>query len=96
MRRSNTQTLGEVIREYLKTLDIENKLNEVRLIDSWPEIVGTVLAKRTSRLNIKNRVLFVSTLSSVVRSELLLIRQGLVKALNEKAGASVIDEIVFR
>jgi hypothetical protein len=96
MRRSNTQNIGEVLKAYLKALDIDHKLDEVRLIDSWPLVVGQALAKKTSRLYVKNRVLFVYTDSSVVRSELMLIREGLVNALNNKAGASVIDELVIR
>jgi hypothetical protein len=96
MRKSNTQTLSSVIHEYIKVLDIENKLQEVRLIESWPEVVGLIIAKKTSRLYLKNRVLFVYLNSSVVRSELLRIREGLIKALNEKAGRKIIDEIVFR
>ena len=96
MRKSNTQPISEVIHDYLKALDIEGKLQEVRLIDSWSEIVGTAIAKKTLRLNIKNRVLFVYLNSSIVRTELLRIREGLVKALNDRAGTKVIDEIVIR
>ena len=96
MRKSNTQPLGEVIHEYLKALDIDIKLQEVRLIDSWPDVVGVTIAKRTSRLYIKNHVLFVYLNSSVARSELLRIRTGLVKGLNDRAGVKVIDDIVIR
>jgi hypothetical protein len=96
MRKSNTQPLGQIIREYVKALDIDKKLNEVRLIDSWPDIVGTSVAKKTSKLVVKNRVLFVYLNSSIVRSELLRIRESLPKALNNKAGVSIIDEVVIR
>jgi hypothetical protein len=96
MRKSNTQALSSVIQEYMKVLNIENKLQEVRLIEAWPEVVGLLIAKKTSRLYLKNRVLFVYLNSSVVRTELLRIREGLIKALNEIAGGKVIDDIVFR
>jgi predicted nucleic acid-binding Zn ribbon protein len=96
MRKSNTQPLGAIIREYVKALDIDKKLNEVRLIDSWPDVVGIAIAKKTSKLIVKNRVLFVYLNSSIVRNELLRIRESLPKALNERAGISVVDEVVFR
>jgi hypothetical protein len=96
MRKSNTQPLGEIIHEYLKALDIDNKLQEVRLIDSWPEVVGVTIANRTARLYVKNRVLFVYMNSSVARSELLRIRTGLVKGLNDRAGVKVIEDIIIR
>jgi hypothetical protein len=96
MRKSNTQPLGAIIREYIKVLDIDKKLNEVRLTDSWPEVVGIAIAKKTSRLVVKNRVLFVYLNSSIVRNELMRIRESLPKALNDKAGLSVVDEVVIR
>jgi predicted nucleic acid-binding Zn ribbon protein len=96
MRKSNTETIGAVISEYLKALDIDHKLREIRLIDSWPHVVGLTIAKKTDKLYIKNRVLFVYLNSSIVRSELLRIRTSLPKALNEKAGSNIIDEVVIR
>ncbi len=96
MRKSNTQPLGEVLREYLKSIGAGKKLREVRLIDSWPKVVGLSIAKKTSNLYIQNRVLFVFLNSSIVRTELLRIRESLPKALNERAGESVIDEVVIR
>ena len=96
MRKSNTEPIGGIIREYLKAIDIDNKLNEVRLIDSWPDVVGKEVAKKTAKLLVKNRVLFVYLNSSIVRAELLRIREALPEALNRKAGAKVIDDIVFR
>jgi len=96
MRKSNTQTIGAVISEYLKALDIDHKLQEIRLMDSWPNVVGLTIAKKTDKLYIKNRVLFVYMNSSIMRSELLRIRESLPKALNEMAGAKIIEEVVIR
>ena len=96
MRKSNTQPLGEVIKDYLKALDIDKKLLEVRLIESWPKVVGLAVAKRTEKLFIKNRVLFVYLNSSIVRSELLRIRESLPKALNESVGSKIIEEVLIR
>jgi predicted nucleic acid-binding Zn ribbon protein len=96
MRKSNTQPLGEVIRDYLRALDIDKKLLEVRLMESWPNVVGLQVAKKTDKLFIKNKVLFVYLNSSIVRSELLRIRESLPKALNERVGAVVINEVVIR
>lgn len=96
MRKSNTQPLGEVIHDYLKSIDAGKKLQEMRLIDSWPKVVGLSIAKKTANLYIKNRVLFVFLNSSIVRTELLRIRESLPKALNERAGENVIDEVVIR
>ncbi len=48
------------------------------------------------KIYIKDHVLFIHLNSSVVRNELLMLREELRKKLNEKAGAEVIREIVLR
>ncbi len=96
MRKSNTQPLGDIIHDYLRAIDAEKKISEVRIIDSWPQVVGLTIAKKTENLYIKNRVLFVYLNSSIVRTELLRIRESLPKALNERVGFKVIDEVIIR
>ncbi|HDR88175.1 MAG TPA: DUF721 domain-containing protein [Bacteroidetes bacterium] len=96
MRRSHTQSLGEIIREILKDSVTGRKLREVQLIGAWEEVVGKTVAKRTKNLYIRNRKLYVELTSSVVRNELMMIRSSLVGALNKKAGEDLIEEIVLR
>ncbi len=96
MRRSKTENIGDVIRRYVQAHDIDKKLNEVRLINSWPEVVGLAVANKTRRLIINNRVLFVYVNSSVVKAELQRIRESLPAKLNQKAGENIIDEVVIR
>ena len=73
MRRSNVQNIGDVVNELLKNLNIDHKLKEVRLTNSWGEVLGNNVARSTTKIFIKNRVLFVYLKSSVIRSELLMI-----------------------
>ncbi len=96
MRKKNTQKLDEVIKEYLKALKIDDKLKEVELIRSWDEIVGKTIARSTDQIYIRDRKLFIRLKSSVIRNELFMLREGLTKALNDKVGHSVIDEIILR
>lgn len=96
MRKKNTQKIDDVVKEYLKALKIDDKLKEVKLIKSWDDIVGKTIAKSTNNIYIKDRKLFVKLNSSVIRNELYMLRDGLKKALNDRAGEKVIDEIILR
>jgi len=96
MRRSETLNISEIIASLLKEQGLENKLFENRLMNSWEELLGKTVAKATRSLYIKDRVLFVYISSSVVKHEIMMIRDDLVKRLNEKAGRKVIDKIVLR
>jgi predicted nucleic acid-binding Zn ribbon protein len=77
-------------------MNMEGKLNEISLISSWEEIVGKAIASRTSKIFIKDHVLYVNLNSSVVRNELLMLRQELKEKLNQKAGSEVITDIVLK
>lgn len=96
MRRSKTITLAEAVRDYLKEMKLDSKLSEVGAINSWEEIVGKAISSRTSKIYIRDHILYVHLNSSVVRNELLMLRQALKEKLNEKAGAEVIKDIVLR
>lgn len=96
MRHKKTEALSDVIRSYTKELGIDTKINEVRLVNSWGEIVGTMIARSTTSIEIKNGVLVVKLRSSVIKNELLLLKEGLMKALNDKVGAKVIQDISLR
>ena len=95
MQLSNDRPLGEVLREFLNTYNLERKLNETRLIHAWEKVVGPLVAKYTHKMYIRNRVLFVKVESPALRTELSFSRSRIVRTLNEEAGATVIEDIVF-
>ncbi len=88
--------VGELVRMYLRQESLESPLNEHRLINAWPEVVGETLAKYTNGLFIKNQVLYVHVTSAALRQELMMGRDLLVQNLNRHVGATVITNIVFR
>jgi predicted nucleic acid-binding Zn ribbon protein len=96
MKRSNTEPISKVIRQYLKELQIEKKLKEVSLAGEWEEIVGKIIASKTEKITIRNGTMFIHIRSSVVKNELMMIREELMQALNARAGEELVKEIVFR
>ncbi len=96
MRRSNTQKLSEVLRDYIEENKLQKKLTEVDLIASWEQVVGKTIARYTESLRITNGTLFVKTSSPALRSELVMMKEQLKARLNEQAGEQLIKEIIFR
>jgi predicted nucleic acid-binding Zn ribbon protein len=96
MRRSKTISLAEAVNDYIKEMHLDVKLSEVGVINSWEEIVGKAISSRTSKIYIKDHILYVHLNSSVVRNELLMLRQALKEKLNEKAGSEIVKDIVLR
>lgn len=96
MRRSKTISLAEALDDYIREMNLGSKLSEVGVISSWEDIVGKAISSRTTKIYIRDSVLYVHLNSSVVRNELLMLRQALKDKLNEKAGSEVVKDIVFR
>lgn len=96
MRKSQTQKIGDVIRECLNEMNIDRKLKEVHIVSQWETLMGKTVSTRTSRIYIRNRTLFLHITSPVLKNELLMIRNDIIKRLNEQAGEAVIDQIVLR
>lgn len=96
MRKSNTQKINEVIDEYLKTSGLKQKLQKSRIPNYWEEVMGKVVAKRTKSVYIKDKTLFVSLNSSVLRNELVMMKQDIINTLNKYVGEKIIDKIVLK
>jgi predicted nucleic acid-binding Zn ribbon protein len=96
MRKSNTQKIGEVVSEFLKEMKIDRKITETRIINSWPGIVGPVIARHTEKVYIRNGVFFVQVNSPVLRNELSFMKSRLIEVLNEQAGEKLITKVVLR
>lgn len=96
MRKSNTQDIKEVITEYLKGLNIDQKIKEISVTRLWPEIMGKTIGKATKDIYIKDKKLIVELHSSVVRHELMMLKSGIIKAINDRVGENVINDLILR
>jgi len=96
MKRVNTQPIGTILDSFFEqNPKLADKLAETRLIDSWKTVLGTSVLRYTDNLFIKKRTLYVRLTSSVLKSELMMCREQLIKKLNDKAGREVVDSITF-
>jgi len=96
MRKSNTQSISNVLKSYVRENNLERKLNELDLIKSWESVMGKTVARYTGNLYIQNSTLFVETTSPIVRNELLMMKEEIRVRLNEIAGEELIKAIIFR
>lgn len=95
MKRTKTHTIKDALQQYIKTMRMQNKLNEAGVVSSWENTVGTVINNMTKEIFINNKKLFVRLNSSIAKQELMAIKNQLINELNRKAGDKVINELVF-
>lgn len=96
MKKNKAEPIGKLIQQFLRQESLESPLNEQRLLDAWPQLLGPAIASYTSNLYIRNQILYVHLTSAALRQELMMGRELLVRNLNQKVGATVIINIIFR
>jgi len=96
MKRVNTQPIGTILDSFFEqNPKLADKLAETRLVDSWKSVLGPSVLHFTDKLFIKNRTLYARLTSSVLKNELMMCREQLIKKLNDEAGREVVDSITF-
>ena len=95
MFRKSVQSVKDVILQVLREQGLETPLNQKRLIDAWPEVVGPVIAGYTLNSYIYNQTLFVRLSNPALRSDLSMMREELVRKLNAAVGEQVITDVRF-
>ncbi len=96
MRHSNQQTLGEVIKEFLKNFGLEEKVTEARIAEAWEKTMGPGIARYTKRISLRNKTLTIQLSSPALRQELSYGKTKIIKMINEAIEKEVVEELVLR
>jgi predicted nucleic acid-binding Zn ribbon protein len=96
MRRSNTQNLGQLLKDFVREQRIDGKMKELEVVEYCQEMLGQTMGRYLRQISVREGVLYLDLESSVVRSELMMLREELRTRLNEKAGEEVIRKVVLR
>lgn len=77
----------------LDSYRMTDKYDEVKIVNSWEEIVGKAIAQKTNKLFIKNHVLNLYLSSSPLKQELRYHKLVLIEKVNNFAGKEIIKDI---
>ncbi len=94
-RTSNETPLKDLIDKLMKAYQLDGKLNEMKVLEAWPEMMGIAVANRTVDLKIRNKTLYITMDSSVMRDELAHGKSIILHRVNEKAGYEMITDVWF-
>ena len=90
----NSLHIGQAIQKLLKRYHIKSKFDEANLIASWERLVGKVVAKRTKKLQIRNKVLIVELDSPALKNDLLLHKSRILEIFRKEFGDDVLADII--
>ncbi len=96
MQKKEAVKIREVISEILKRDHLDHKMLENRVVRSWEKVIGKTVARATTQIYMHNGTLYLSINSSVMRNELLMLKDKIMHALNSEVGHQVVTAIVIR
>ena len=95
MERRKSELLDDVIMRFMRQSGLEMPLNQYRLIQSWADVAGQLVAEQTKEIFIRNQTLYVRVTSPAMRANLMMNRTRLTSLLNKQVGADVITNIAL-
>lgn len=96
MKRVKAQPIGELLNQLFRSPDIAAKIAEGSLPHIWREVVGEVIAAETRQVRFVRGTLYVHIASSVLRTELMMQREALVRSINRHVGSDLVKSLVVQ
>jgi len=98
MRRSNSNmnSLSNIMRKILKNPKLSKRLDNIKIIEIWNELIGSNLEKYVLDSKVYKGKLYIKLKSSTLRNEFTYKKSELLKQINNRFGKQVIDDIVFK
>jgi len=87
------KNIGDVLNKMMDKYRLKSKFNEIELVKVWEEIAGKLVAKHTTKLEIKGKTLYVWFDQAPLKNEIFLRRDQLLNAINDKMGQGFIEKI---
>lgn len=89
------QHVGQAIQELLSAYRLKSKFDEANVVGSWERLVGKAVARRTRRVFIRNKVLFIELESPSMKNDLHLHKAKILEMFEKEFGKDVVGEIVL-
>ncbi len=94
-RKKETTPLKEVFEELLQAYKIKDRFNERKVISAWGELMGQSIASRTSRMDIRDKKLYVKLTSGPIKKELMMNKSKVLQLIADRFGAGTIEDVIF-
>ena len=95
MIHTKSQPVHDILLAWLRAEGLETPLLEYRVVQAWPEVMGSVIARYTRQVFVKDGKLQVQLTSPSLRQNLMMEHKRIAQKLNDYVGAYVISDVSF-
>jgi predicted nucleic acid-binding Zn ribbon protein len=87
--------IGNALNLMFKDLGFDKKMDQVRAVELWAEIVGESIAQISSAERVSDGILYVKVKSMTWRTELLFQKRNILERIEKRIGGKVVHDIRF-
>lgn len=95
MKRTEPQSVGDVLRLAIQDSDMARRLDEVKATLVWTEIVSPAIAQRCGKPRVDKGIMTIPVASAALRHELTMSRTSLIRHINSRIGRDTLSDIRF-
>lgn len=88
------ESMGDAIRNMLNSYRLTSKFDEATLISSWERIAGKPIARRTKKIYVRDKVLFVELDSPSMKHDFSLHKNQILDMLKKEFGSGIVADII--
>lgn len=93
MYKNNQITLKEALEKMVDAYQLKGKIKTVELTTKWHTLVGPMLAKHTTYLQLQAGILVIKFDSAPLKQEVSMMKSRMKQHLNEALGEELIKDI---
>ena len=86
--------MSQAIRELLNSYRLTTRFDEASLVASWERLAGKPIARRTKKIYIRNKVLFVELDSPSMKHDFSLHKAQVLELFKKEFGPGIITDII--
>ncbi|UCF04514.1 MAG: DUF721 domain-containing protein [bacterium] len=82
-KKQPSRRVGAILPGVLRNLGLEGKMEETRLLQQWPEIVGEAVSRRSRPREIRRGLLFIEVADNVWMQEIRFHQKEILARIKE-------------
>lgn len=94
-RNAQPHLLKEILEGVVSQFPQKIRFDELNIKDVWQSVMGKPIAEQTQNIYLKNNILHIKIVSSVLRQELMMHKSKIRNLINEKFSYEMVKDIHF-
>ena len=90
---NDEKSLKELLKSTFSSYQLGDKYDAVSVVDSWEQIVGKVIARKTQKVFISKGIIYLTVDSAPLKNELQYHKMVIIEKVNTFAGRELVKDL---